>query len=201
MSHAVCVDPPPTRAERPTCEHADDLLVERLARADPEALGALYDRYGRTAYALARRILRDEHLAEDAVQEGFLCAWRLAPSFDRSQCTARGWILTLVHRRAVDLVRRGERRRAEPFPDGVEASEPGPDELAWARSCGRAVRSALDGLRSGDRHLLELAYFGGLTQTEIAARLDLPLGTVKSRTFAALSALRRALGDDRSLFL
>src|SRR5216110_3850690 len=94
---------------------SDEAVVAMLARSDETALAELYDRFGRVAYGLARRILRDDSLAEDAVQEGFLAAWRSASRFVPERAKASTWLLTLVHRRAVDLVRREERRRADPI--------------------------------------------------------------------------------------
>src|SRR6266496_4328657 len=99
---------------------SDEAVVAMLARSDETALAELYDRFGRVAYGLAVRILRDEKLAEDAVQEGFLAAWRNADRFMPERAKASTWLLTFVHRRAVDLVRREDRRRAEPLMEAVE---------------------------------------------------------------------------------
>src|SRR5581483_4716266 len=99
---------------------SEEGLVALVARGDDAALAELYDRVGRVAYGLAYRVLRDERLAEDAVQEGFLAVWRMAAGFSAERAKARTWILTLVHRRAVDLVRREERRRAEPLDEGEQ---------------------------------------------------------------------------------
>src|SRR5919108_5410779 len=101
---------------------SDEALVALVARSDEVAFGELYDRFGRVAYGLARRILRDDALAEDAVQEGFLAAWRSASRFVPERAKASTWLLTLVHRRAVDLVRREERRRAEALDERVHAA-------------------------------------------------------------------------------
>ena len=109
---------------------SDEAVVALIARSDDQALAELYDRFGRVAYGLALRILRDEALAEDAVQDAFLTAWRRADTFMPERAKASTWLLTLVHRRAVDLVRREERRRAEP----IEAAE----ERAGARAAARA---------------------------------------------------------------
>src|SRR5437588_12861940 len=95
---------------------SDEAVVALVARSDEEALAELYDRFGRVAYGMALRVLRDERLAEDAVQEGFLTAWRSADRFMPERAKASTWLLTLVHRRAVDLVRREDRRRADPLP-------------------------------------------------------------------------------------
>src|SRR5437763_13876961 len=109
---------PPAMA-RAFAHLSDEAVVALIARSDQQALAELYDRFGRVAYGLALRILRDEALAEDAVQEAFLAAWRRADTFMPERAKASTWLLTLVHRRAVDLVRREERRRAEPI-DGAE---------------------------------------------------------------------------------
>jgi RNA polymerase sigma factor (sigma-70 family) len=112
---------------------SDEAVVALVARSDQEALGELYDRFGRVAYGLALRVLRDEKLAEDAVQEGFLAAWRNADRFIPERAKASTWLLTFVHRRAVDLVRREERRRAEPLAETSEASGSAADD-AWLKS-------------------------------------------------------------------
>src|SRR5262249_41381426 len=111
---------------------SDEAVVALVARSDQEALGELYDRFGRVAYGLALRVLRDEKLAEDAVQEGFLAAWRNADRFMPERAKASTWLLTLVHRRAVDLVRREERRRAEPLPESSAPTASTEDD-AWLR--------------------------------------------------------------------
>src|SRR6266542_6383861 len=112
----------PRAMPRSFAHFSDEAVVALVARSDQEALAELYDRFGRVAYGVALRILRDEKLAEDAVQEGFLAAWRNADRFMPERAKAGTWLLTFVHRRAVDLVRREERRRAEPLADGVEAA-------------------------------------------------------------------------------
>jgi RNA polymerase sigma factor (sigma-70 family) len=174
----------------------DEAVLARVAGADEGALAELYDRFGRVAYGLALRILRDPALAEDAVQDAMLGVWRTAASFDERRGKASTWILTLVHRRAVDVVRREDRRRAQPLDDAPVASTQATDETAAVRSQRRAVQAALAQLSPDQREALELAYYGGLSQSELAERLGVPLGTVKSRMFAALSKLRDLLGDD-----
>jgi RNA polymerase sigma factor (sigma-70 family) len=177
---------------------SDEALVALLARGDESALAELYDRVGRVAYGLAFRVLRDERLAEDAVQEGFLALWRTAAAFRGERAKASTWILTLVHRRAVDLVRREERRRAEPlaeeaaahFADG-ETTE----EAAWLRFERERVQDALRQLPDVQREAIELAYYGGFSQSELAERLGVPLGTIKSRMFAGLARLRELLDE------
>jgi len=176
---------------------SDEALVALVARGDEDALAELYDRVGRVAYGLALRVLRDERHAEDAVQEAFLQVWRSAASFRAERAKASTWILTLVHRRAVDLVRREERRQADPLTDdsaaGVGREET--DEAAWLRFERERVQAALKQLPDVQREALELAYYGGFSQSELAERLGVPLGTIKSRMFAGLARLRELLDD------
>ena len=174
---------------------SDDALLALVARGDEEALAALYDRYSGVAYAIALRVVRDSGLAQDAVQDAFLAAWRTAAGFDPARGTASTWLLTLVHRRAVDIVRREQRRRTEPLGEGAADAGGAVDEDAVIRDRRRTVQEALARLPPEQRQALELAYYGGLTQSELADRLGLPLGTVKSRMFAALARLRDLLGE------
>ena len=177
---------------------SDEALVALVARGDESALAELYDRVARVAYGLAYRVLRDERLAEDAVQEGFLALWRTAAAFRAERAKASTWILTLVHRRAVDLVRREERRRAEPLGEEI-AAQAGEtettEEAAWLRFERERVQAALSQLPDVQREALELAYYGGFSQSELAVRLGVPLGTIKSRMFAGLARLRELLDD------
>ncbi len=179
-------------------EHAhlsDEALVALVARSDEGALGELYDRYGRVAYGLARRVLRDAALAEDAVQDAFLAVWRTAGRFVPERAQARTWLLTIVHRRAVDLVRREERRRTEPIDDAPEEVGTDTAESAWLGFERERVRGALSLLPDQQREALELAYYGGFTQSQLAERLGEPLGTIKSRMFNGLARLRELLAD------
>lgn len=175
---------------------SDEALVALVARADEEALAELYDRFGRVAYGLALRIVRDPVLAEDAVQEGFLAVWRSAARFVAERAKASTWILTLIHRRAVDLVRREQPRRAEPIELVPHDSGDDTQEEAWLRLRRTRVQEALKRLPDKQREALELAYYGGFTQSELADRLGEPLGTIKSRMFAGLSSLRELLAED-----
>jgi RNA polymerase sigma-70 factor (ECF subfamily) len=175
---------------------SDEAVVALVARSDDEALAELYDRFGRVAYGLALRVLRDEALAEDAVQEAFLTAWRTADTFMPERAKASTWLLTLVHRRAVDLVRREERRRADPIEAaGDPVGEGAVDDAVWLRYQRERVQEALRRLPDQQREALELAYYGGFTQSELAERLGQPLGTIKSRMFSGLGQLRDLLGD------
>jgi RNA polymerase sigma factor (sigma-70 family) len=175
---------------------SDEAVVALAARGDQSALAELYDRHGRVAYGLALRVLRDPSLAEDAVQEAFLAVWRNAGRFVPERGSAAGWIMTLVHRRAVDVVRREERRRADPLPELEPAgSGASADEDAMLRFERERVLDALRRLPDQQREALELAYYGGFTQSELAERLGLPLGTIKSRMFSGLARLRELLQE------
>jgi RNA polymerase sigma factor (sigma-70 family) len=180
----------------------DDLLVA-CGEGDEQALGSLYDRFGKIAYGLALRVLRDAALAEDAVQEAFLAVWQQAARFDRSRGSASTWILTLVHRRAVDLVRSQVRFTA--LHDQLEVTAPlavvaeSVDDDVAVREARGEVQAALATLSRAEREVLGLAYLCGLTQSEIATALGIPSGTVKSRTFSALARLREALSQGPEL--
>jgi RNA polymerase sigma-70 factor (ECF subfamily) len=174
---------------------SDEALLALCSRADDSALGELYDRYGRVAYGLALRIVRDRALAEDAVQEAFLAVWRSAGTFLAAQGKPSTWILTLVHRRAVDIVRREERRRGEPLEDVAQPAGEATDEEAWLRAQRQVVQEALRKLPPEQREAIELAYYGGFTQSELAERLGQPLGTIKSRMFTGLRRLRELLAE------
>jgi len=184
-----------TGSDRELAHLSDEALIALLARGDDGALAELYDRFGAVAYGLAIRIVRDAALAEDVVQEAFLTVWRTAARFVAERAKARTWILTLVHRRAVDLVRREQFRRAEPLKDVPETGGRTAEEEAWLRLERARVQDALKHLPDQQREAIELAYYGGFTQSELADRLGEPLGTVKSRMFTGLSRLRELLGE------
>lgn len=174
---------------------SDEALVALVSRSDESALAELYDRIGGTAYGLAYRVLRDEALAQDAVQEAFMNLWRTAGSFIPERAKASTWILTLVHRRAVDVVRREQRRSTESLESAPEPTEGSAEEAAWLRLDRERVQTALKQLPDQQRETIELAYYGGYTQSELAERLGQPLGTIKSRMFSGLSRLRELLDD------
>jgi RNA polymerase sigma-70 factor, ECF subfamily len=185
------------RPRRDLAHLSDEALVALIARGQEQALAELYDRLGRVAYGLAYRVLRDGALAEDAVQEGFLALWRTAAGFVPERAKASTWVMTLVHRRAVDLVRREERRRAEPLePATAETAETGSvEDSALLRFERDRVQRALRQLPDAQREAIELAYYGGFTQSELAERLGQPLGTIKSRMFTGLARLRELLDE------
>jgi RNA polymerase sigma-70 factor (ECF subfamily) len=184
-----------TDVPRELAHLSDEALVALAARSEQSALAELYDRYGRPAYGLALRVLRDEALAEDAVQDAFLTLWHTAPRFVPEKGKASTWILTLVHRRAVDVVRREQRRRTDSLDHAPEPGAGAVDEEAWLRLQREQVQAALRRLPDQQREALELAYYGGFTQSELADRLGQPLGTIKSRMFNGLVRLRELLGD------
>ena len=177
----------------------DGQLVELVAQQDAGALEALYDRYGRAAYSLARRILTEETLAQDVVQEVFLSLWRDARRFDAGRGTVATYLLSMTHHRAVDVVRREENlRRWRTSDEGLEF-EPDPkarveEEVVTAERRAE-VRAALSFLPPAQREALLLAYFGGYTQREVAALMGVPLGTVKTRMAAGMRKMKQALQD------
>jgi RNA polymerase sigma-70 factor (ECF subfamily) len=177
----------------------DGELVELVAQKDGGALEALYERYGRPAYSLARRILTEETLAQDVVQEVFLSLWRDARRFDAGRGTVATYLLSMTHHRAVDVVRREENlRRWRTSDEGLEL-EADPkvrveDEVLTSERRAE-VRSALQELPAAQREALLLAYFGGYTQREVAALVGVPLGTVKTRMAAGMRKMKAALRD------
>jgi RNA polymerase sigma-70 factor (ECF subfamily) len=174
---------------------SDEVLVQRVAQAgDERALSELYDRYAGLIYGAGMRYLGDRTLAEDLVQEVFTAVWRSATSFDPSRASFATWVYRITRNRATDLIRR---RLARVRTVGGEARlEPGEDDPTGELSRGFDVASALSRLSPTHRQVLELAYFHGLTQSEISRRTNTPLGTVKSRTTAALRALRETMRTD-----
>lgn len=175
----------------------DAALLARVSDGDEAAIEALYQRYGGACYALARRILDDSQLAEDVVQQVFLATWQ-GSGYDSRRGAVSTWLLSVTHHKAVDAVRKeGNRRKrlaSEQALLETAAAGPGPHDEAWARLRAEHTREALRGLPSEQREVLLLAYYGGYTQREIADLTGLPLGTVKSRTLAAMRRMRDHLG-------
>jgi len=185
-----------TPRKDPITEHLSDHgLLALVARGDREAYARLYDSYAAPAYSLALRIVRDRELAADVVQDAFLTIWNQASTFDASRGQPSTWILTVTHHKAVDIVRREQRRRAEAIDEAHETPDTGApvEEQAWQAVAREQVRAAMSKLPDPQREVLELAYFAGYTQSQLAERLAVPIGTVKSRTFAAMNALRDLL--------
>jgi RNA polymerase sigma-70 factor (ECF subfamily) len=192
---------------RPLTRPVDDHdLVIGLRNADPSALEVLYDRYAPAIHGLARAILRDDRLAEEATHDVFLGLWQDPRAYEPSRGPFAGWLLRVARNRAIDLLRR---RREQPFAATVVAEtgqtldpttwlvdpDPDPADQAASRLVGQDVRRALSRLSADHRRLLEMAYFGGLTQREIAAAVNRPLGTVKTQIRTAMHRMADLLQD------
>jgi RNA polymerase sigma-70 factor (ECF subfamily) len=176
---------------------ADGELIARLQKRDPQALAELYDRYGRVAYSLILRVVRDAAIAEDLVQETFLRVWNRAQGFDAERGAIGPWLLAVARNRAIDWLRStsGRERNALEFEETDHPSlytdmEPG----LLLSDKARRVKAAMERLPDNHRQVIELAYFEGLSQTEMAKRLGQPLGTVKTWVRTALKSLRDDLG-------
>ncbi|HYI21446.1 MAG TPA: sigma-70 family RNA polymerase sigma factor [Candidatus Limnocylindrales bacterium] len=181
-------------------EVSDESLLERLAAGtDQHAASELYDRYQGAMYGLAIRITRDQALAQDAVQEAFVGVWRNASRYAAGRASVRTWMLAITHHRAIDILRRRRATIEMPDADSGESALSVPD--VWpdvSRSLDRdTVRGAIETLPAAQRQAIELAYFEGLTQVEIAERTGAPLGTVKSRVRLGLQQMRSVLEDER----
>jgi len=172
-------------------------LIRRMAAGDRDAFARFYDRYSPLAFPLILKIVRDRADAADVLQEVFWEAWQGAGAYDRQRGTPEAWMITRARTRAIDRIR-AVRRRGQTFVAPVDeglapaAAEPGGDAAERAEDRG-VIRSALDALPQVQREAIELAYYAGLTQTEIAERLRQPLGTVKTRIRLGLERLREAV--------
>ena len=183
-------------ASVPGSAAADLAALERMARGDHEALAELYDRHGRLIYSLALRILRDQSDAEDIVQEVFSQAWRQAARYDASRANPIAWLLNLTRSRAIDRLR-GRRARPDAAADAAaldlaDLAQPIDEQIAISHQAAR-IRAAVGELSLLQRVAIELAFYEGLTHVEIADRLELPLGTVKTRIRQGLLKLRERL--------
>jgi RNA polymerase sigma factor (sigma-70 family) len=175
----------------------DAALIDAIQAGDETALETLYRRYGGACFGLARRILDDNHLAEDVVQQVFTALWK-GSGFDAQRGAVSTWLMSVTHHKSIDVLRREAPRRmrlaSEQALLEVAVSGPGPDEEAWMRLRAERTRDSLKTLPPEQRELLLLAYYGGYSQSEIAGLTGLPLGTVKSRTLTAMRKLRVTLG-------
>jgi RNA polymerase sigma-70 factor (ECF subfamily) len=179
---------------RTTIEPQDDASALRAMQAgDRDAVAVLYDRYSSAAYGLALRITNDATMAEDAVQEAFVSVWRQCGRFDATRGQVRSWLLTIIHHKAVDAVRRRAGRAERSLPEEPEtfvSSVGNPVEIAeWSLEAA-AVREAMRLVPDDQRQTIEMAYFMGFTHVEIAERMSVPLGTVKSRLRIGLEKMR-----------
>jgi RNA polymerase sigma-70 factor, ECF subfamily len=176
---------------------ADEDLMQLVQRGDPRAFEVVYDRHSGAAFSLAYRMVGRGNVAEDVVQEAFLSIWRSGARYERARGSVRTWVLGIVHHRAIDQLRRSsvhDKRRAsdEGIEERLESGERTDVEVA-RRDEAAAIRSAMDALPSEQSHVIELAYFGGFTHTEIAEILEMPVGTVKGRMRLGLAKLRDRL--------
>jgi RNA polymerase sigma-70 factor, ECF subfamily len=178
---------------------ADEDLMQLVQRAEPSAFEVVYDRHSGAAFSLAYRMCGARQLAEEVVQEAFLSIWRSGARYDRTRGSVRTWILGITHHRAIDALRRGvvqDRHRASDA--GIEErfeSRDRTDVEVARREEMLEVRGALDVLPDDQRRAIELAYYGGFTQAQLAERLGQPLGTIKSRVFNGLGRLRELLAE------
>jgi RNA polymerase sigma-70 factor, ECF subfamily len=178
---------------------ADEELMQLVYRSDASAFEVVYDRHADAAFSLAYRMCAQRALAEDVVQEAFLSLWRSRARYDRARGSVRTWVLGIVHNRAIDALRRRTvRDRGLIAEEGIEERlvAPGRTDAEFARrEEAREIRDALGQLPEEQSRVIELAYFGGMTHTQIALMLDTPVGTVKGRMRLGLAKMRMALGD------
>jgi RNA polymerase sigma-70 factor (ECF subfamily) len=180
-------------------ELADEELMQLVRRGQAPAFEVVYDRHCDAAYSLAYRMCAQRALAEDVVQEAFLSLWRSGARYDRTRGSVRTWILGIVHNRAIDALRRRTvRDRGRVSDEGLEERMAAPERTdveAARREEAREIRTALEALPDEQSRVIELAYFGGLTQAQIAEMLDTPVGTVKGRMRLGLAKMRTTLSD------
>ncbi len=176
---------------------SDEDLLEMVAQQrDGEAFEVLYQRYSRAVYSVVRRTLGDHGRSEDVVQEAFASVWRAARGFRRERGSAAGWLFAISRNAAADVLRARTPVAVGELPEHADPGA-GPDDQAAAGLEAFAVHAAVDALPEREREVIELAYFGGLSQSEVAERLSLPLGTVKTRTRSGLARLASRLADQR----
>jgi RNA polymerase sigma-70 factor, ECF subfamily len=180
-------------------ELADEDLMELVSDGEARAFEVVFDRHGGVAFSLAYRMCGQRTMAEDVVQEAFLSLWRTGARYDRTRGSVRSWVLSTVHNRAIDALRRGLVRDSHNVSDyqieeRIVAPERTEAEVS-RRDEAHRVRSALQGLPPEQRQVIELAYFGGFSHTQIAEMLEMPVGTVKGRMRLGLMKLRLVLAD------
>lgn len=179
---------------------ADEELMPRIGEKDAGAFEVFYDRHGGAAYSLAYRIVGERAAAEDVTQEAFVSIWRSGARYDRARGSVRSWTLGIVRNRAIDLLRTRSGKAPKLGFDDETALEQRPsgdftDDQALRRETARELRGALGELPGEQSKVIELAYFGGFSQSEIAAMLSLPLGTVKGRMRLGLEKIRGRLAE------
>lgn len=180
------------------CDHSlmaddgDDVeLVLRVAQDDREALRVLYDRYGTIVFGMSYRLLGDRHSAEECTQDVFVALWRGAARYETQRGNVRSWLFSIARYRAIDLVRRRAARPSDPYAEvWVDEEAPDSSDLVVAADHSLRVAAALAEIPAPQREALTLAYFEGLSHSEIALRLEVPLGTVKGRIRLALDRMR-----------
>ncbi len=179
--------------------------MHRVYDGDARAFEVIFDRHSGVAFSLAYRMCGRRTMAEDVVQEAFLSLWRSGARYDRARGSVRSWVLGVVHNRAVDAFRRGAVKQGRDVADeGLAEQLVAPertDTEVERREEAHQVRHALDGLPDDQRQVIELAYFGGFTHSQIAKMLELPAGTVKGRMRLGLTKMRMALGDPGGVVL
>lgn len=184
---------------------ADEDLMALVGEGDPRALEAIFDRHGGPAFSLAYRMCGRRAMAEDVVQEAFVSLWRSGGRYDRARGSVRSWVLSVVHNRAIDAFRRQAGREGQDVADdGIAERLPSAERTeleVQRREESRRLRAALRELPDEQQRVIELAYFGGFTHSQIAQMLELPAGTVKGRMRLGLSKLRLSLGDPSGVVL
>jgi len=186
----------PASIDVPEGDPSDETLLLRVANADRDAFEILYHRYVRSILGLAQRKLRDRAQAEEVMQEAFTAIWRSAQSYRPERGSAGGWLYTVARNATVDRIRRNGRFEAVSELPELVSHESGPDELAERSDSAWRVHRALEELNANEREVIELAYWSGLSQSEVASYLGQPLGTVKTRTRNALARLAEVLEGD-----
>ena len=185
----------PSEPAPPDDSPTDAELLARVGERDREAFEILYGRYVRPVFGLALRRLGNRGHAEDAVQEAFAAIWRSASTYRPERGAAGGWLYTVARNAIVDRLRRNGPAYDAELPE-LMSHDPGPDQRAEDSDTAWRVHRALEDLPANERSLIQLAYWGGLSQSEIAERLAIPLGTVKTRTRSALAKLADVLGEE-----